>query len=526
MALTPTTLIAIAGLSQGSGLAINSNLTSLLSQITTNSMISSIVNLRTAPNIGNVGGFDVANLTISSLPSVITQSNVVADTVRAQALAIMPATTVTGLKDFIQILGAAASYSMQTAEVAGAVSQFKNQTFGNLGVGVTNYSQLVTSGIPATLIATGPYLKNFGTLYDFTDLTTVGTAQNLIKNLIAQGYDSYLGISNLISYQGFSVGNIKMIPDKTLEVILSQIQGNQLQYILDQTGATVVAPVSTMFDLLKIQKFFPPDIITTSGYNSISALANGLINLGMAGTNITLGSFLSSIEAPSLPHLNTLTEVLPATVVAQVSSLLGTGNGTFNNPTLSDIIGTAAGIVHTTSLLSVTTAISTISANTLGQTLTSTATALRSALVLNADTTAANIAFYNAVQAVNSAALGRNWSATISSANTGMAASLAQVNLENTNLTKAAIPTYASGPTTDGTTGSDFISFGGRLQNFGQDSMKIGYNAILTGMTTDDQAGEAIKAALAEGRNIASSQKSGKTTPHLADFHLTLAAQK
>jgi len=530
MALTPTTLIAIAGLSQGTGLAINSNMTSAMSQVVNSSIVTTIANLRVAPNIGNVVGLTD---TINSLPYFINNSASVVSTVTTHAQGILPETSVLGLKDFILLFNSVASFVATNAEVASALAEYKNETFGNLGIGVTNYNQVITSGVPNNLIAVGPYLKNFGILYDFTDLTTVGTPQSLVMGLQAAGFGDTLGINRTIVSSGYDPTMVKNIPSSVLTAILTNVSGSNLINAVALSHSTPVKTVNNAAELLLIETFIPQDVVETLGLSAVGSdglkqLANKLLNLGVQGDNYKLGNFLANVENPSLTHLGTLTSVIPATVASTIGSTIGTGVGPFGNPLIQDLIGTVAGLGHNDNFTTVVNSINTIQGNTLGAYLIANAATLSSAIAAATDpgsdpaTLAANIAFFNSVQNFNSAIAGTSPFATAATnANQSLTKSLSQVATENSNLSRASISLY-SGTTTDGVGSSDFMSFGRRLHDFGVDGSQLGYNIILENIVTDDQAGDAIRACLAEGRNLTNSQKNGKTTPHVANYYQSL----
>ena len=79
MPITPTTLIAVSGLVRGSGLQIPTELTSAISSIQNNPLVSSISSLST-------GGFNIP----TSLTS-LTQLNSTAGGILTQAQSILPA---------------------------------------------------------------------------------------------------------------------------------------------------------------------------------------------------------------------------------------------------------------------------------------------------------------------------------------------------------------------------------------------------------------------------------------------------
>jgi hypothetical protein len=516
MAITPSILVALNGLTQGNGFVVNTAMTTSMAVANANPLISSIASLKTAPNYSTTAGLVTA---VNSLPSFIANVGNVAASVTTQALGMLPESSTLGSQDFILLFNQADNYVSTTAQISSALAQFDNKSFGSMGIGVKNYSQVITSGVPESLIKLGPAILNFGTVFDFANLQTLGTPQNLISSLLAQGFDRQLGINLNISQAGYAGVALKNVPASVLNNILNNISGTDLATVISHCNVTTCGTVNTGADLLLIESYLAPSVIAASGLDlvgnaGIINLANALLNLGMANaTAAKYSDFLSALEVPSLTHLGNLTTVLPVTVTANLIATLGTGTGKYNNPVMTDLIGTVAGVVHTESFANIVQSANTVSTATVGRTLTSTATALRSALVLNSGVASATTAFTNAVLGFNTAI---NTPGTFATAvlvgNQAIADSLTQLTTELNNLSIAGISLY-SGTTTTGTSPAEFMSFVTKLHDYGTDRGQFGYNTIISGMVSNDLTGDAIQAALVEGRNIATSQTVGKTTP-------------
>jgi len=525
MSLTPSALIALNGITQGSGFVVNTAMTTTMTLVNNNSMISAITSLINTPNA--VSGLSA---TINSLPTCIANASSTAAAVTNQATGMLPASSTLGNQDFILLFNSADTYVSTVADVARATTQFAGQSFGNLGVGVSNYTQVLTNGVPGNLITVGPYLQNFGSVYDFSNLRTVGTAQNLVASLIAQGLDATLGLTTQIATAGYNIStsvpsttppvSIYSVPTPVLTSILQGITGSDLTRIITQTSATTVNPVNTAADLLLVESFIQQNILTWAGLATgnpgLLTIVNQLINLGITPGkqyNYKVGAYLSNIAQPNFTSLNNLSSVLPANIAATISSSLGSGKGTYGNPLMSDLIGTVAGVAHLDAYTTVLNAANVASATSTGSTLTTTATVLRSAIVLNSGIPAAYSAFQSAVSAFNSAVSGTDVvSVAIANANESIADSLEQLATETTNLGIAGIALY-SGTTSANVTAIEIANFVNKLHDYGTDLNQLDYNTILNGIATGNLAGDAIRATLVEGRNIVNSQAIGKSTP-------------
>ena len=154
MALTPTTLIATTGLMNGGGFQINTDQASKVADIVSNPLVSGIGNLSsytsTVPGLSD---------TLNSLPTFMTSSASTASSITSQSENMLPgAGTAMGNKNFLQSFSGAATFGSATAEYAAALKDFGSKSFGDLGVGVSNFTGMLTSGVGSLLptLAGGP----------------------------------------------------------------------------------------------------------------------------------------------------------------------------------------------------------------------------------------------------------------------------------------------------------------------------------------------------------------------------------
>jgi hypothetical protein len=61
------------------------------------------------------------------------------------------------------------------------------------------------------------------------------------------------------------------------------------------------------------------------------------------------------------------------------------------------------------------------------------------------------------------------------------------------------------------------LAFGNRLHKMGRDIQNLGFNDFLPKMATSNVSGDALRATLIEGRNVARSSTVGQSTPIIAD---------
>jgi hypothetical protein len=96
-------------------------------------------------------------------------------------------------------------------------------------------------------------------------------------------------------------------------------------------------------------------------------------------------------------------------------------------------------------------------------------------------------------------------SVVVANAAAAFTTSVNQLAKESTNLAAAGIsPGAATAPSS-----TQILAFATKLHDMGIDQQQLGYNELLTAMATNDQYGDAIRAALLEGRAVARSSSSG-----------------
>jgi hypothetical protein len=406
-----------------------------------------------------------------------------------------------GVKDFKDVL---------LQGISGISPQFKSICTAN------GYANVLTS------ISQG--LLNFGTLYDFTDPDTFGPV-NLIASLQSQGLASSTGIDQSIIIYGYSPSNLTQIPNNILVSVLGAVQGSDLQKIITQTQATVSGQVQSAADLLNATYILPVLACKALGLNnnnSVSDFANAIINIGVRTTNYKLSNFIGNLQIPVLNNLSSVTQPLPNSVTSTLTPELGTGAGLFGNPTISDYLGTVAGNTHTKSFTTINNSLTNILSTAPGQYLNSIVANM--VLVYNAsgNTTSALAALTTGI-AIFTAQVAASTSLTssVSSANNALVASQAQISKEITNLSLGGISLFYSNgnPVIQNTNNNmrTVLSFASSLQSYGVDSQYLGHATVLENMVTNDISGDAIKATLVEGQNVALSRALGKRISTMAN---------
>jgi hypothetical protein len=572
MALTPTNLIAVTGIMSGDGFSINSAMTAAISTVTSNPMISGFSAL--TPYTSGANAVPGLAATLASLPAFLGTSGTTGASVLTQAQGILPgAGTAMGNKNFLDTFGSASVFGSTASEYAAALQQFSGKTFGDLGVGINNYTGLLTSGVgaimpslqagisgvasaaknstlgtlsPATALATldpsgaassfvgdglksvGNSLQNFGTLFDFKNLGKLASSRSMVASLQEKGLADRYGINDAIATQGYDPKDLNSIPESVLTASLATVEGDDLKKIQEATGVKLVQTVQNLSQMLQVEKFLPPQAlaamgIANAGVAGLGQLGNTLTNLGVQADNFKMGDFIAGVETKSLQYLESLTQLIPTSVTSALSPFLGQGGGPFGNPTMSDMIGSVAGIVHTDAFKNINASVVAVQNSSYGQDVFTKTTALNAAIAASADPStdpdvaSAQADLDTAIAALNSQAL---VNASLKSAydigNQATAGALNKLNTEVSNLSLAG-KTLSTSVVNLGNSVMPFLSFGSSLASMGVDTLQVGYNKLLAGATTASLAGDAIQASLMEGRNIARSSKVGKPVSSQAD---------
>ena len=396
------------------------------------------------------------------------------------------------------------------ASMFGSMGQNLNPTALAKGQAV-----LTSQSLNAGLQDVGTGLQNFGSLYDFTELQTLGPT-NLLVSLQTQGLADSLGINDTIAAYGLDPNEPNNVPAEIITVALQEIVGSDLAKIIDQTGATLVKEPETAADLLDPSFFMPPGAVAALGLSpgaaGMSDLQNTMINLGVQGNNVTLGKFVGGMQTQATTFLNQVNVLLPQSVTTTLTPLMGTGSGLFGNPTMSDMMGTAAGATHTASFTTINNTLNSLLNSSVGQSLYTTAVALQTAIQTSTGIPAALSAFQSAVTTFNSTTqTNSDLNTTVTNANSAYTASQTQLSKEVSNLSLAGInlSSQSAPPTGPG----PVLNMANKLHDFGVDKQQLGHNELFAGIATNDLTGDAIVASLQEGRNLSTSYAVGKSTP-------------
>lgn len=562
MAITPTVMIAASGMLNGEGIGPNPGTASKINSTLSDPLITAYLSVANHPNIANVSGL---SSTLSSLPSSFSTVSGTTSQITSQAALMAPS-----MGTFINLHNGATAFGSASLEYGAALKQFGNKTFSDLGIGVKNFTDTASSGLtslnsglaalsakaksdafgslgasldPAALakgkaaiagdglkigmqgLSTG--LKNFGTLFDFSKPHTLGY-KGLVKSLQNQGLADSVGINDNINALGYDPKVVDVIPDSVLKDVLTKVTGEDLSKIISQTGVTKVGTYETAADLVDPTRAMPASAVSALGLKSGAGLdglknvGNTLTNIGVPMDNVSASKLLGGVQTQAGKYLSNINSLVPTSVVASLSPMLGSGSSPFGTPTMSDMMGSLSG-VHNKDLSSINGNFNSISSSSVGQDLTTKLTAMADALTADADLTTAYSNLQTSVTAFNAqASSNSSFASALSSISNSLSKITSQLSKELSNFSLGGI-NLSSPPSIIAGAGA-ILAFASKFHSFGVDKQQLGHSDVMFGAATDNLTGDAIKASLSEGRNVAAMTSAGKTPSNVSNFTAALAA--
>ena len=504
--MTPALITAAAKLTSNIGLQPNAAMTSALTTVNTNSLVSGYALLQPGTAYGNTlaaRGWTVTNL---HLPMYIANANTTVTSISSQYNKILPSlgSNTYDITKFSSVLSQAEAFVTSSLTIKSMLESFYSQTFDNLGISVTNYSSAVANGLSnifgtdVQMATLSNGIRRFGTAYDAKRLDKLGDPAVFIQNLIDQGFadDGKNGV--------YLIGG-NMLPTtwrtddpSVLLTFLSNITGSTLAKIVQQTGITPNSTITNLSQLLDLSKVFNSEELAVVPGGNFEGLANEFINLGGRFNSFTeVADLLNNIEVPVVPYLDAYTKVIADSDYSNLSAKLGTGTGTIGNPTITDLIGTVAGVIHADSLSTVNSCLTTALANSNGQSLNTNLAnvASRCATGTSSQIDNAFLALWTSSNVfIADTALG----ITANTGNAAITSMQSQITKENTNLSLAGI--NLSDSTSGGVVG--ILGMVNNFHDYGVDSNKLNYNVLFEGCRQSNAGGDAVHAALVEGRNL------------------------
>ena len=469
-----------------------------------------------------------------------------------------------GYTGFANVYQRSQGYAQQVFDTVSSISMLRNTTYAQTGVGFTGPTDLVTNGIGTTAVLLANVVANWGTMYDINNITQIGDPYVFGQNILNQNLGYLNALADQLTGVGLDITNLPDVPAvkttvvqeevmttvssfvgeiefPTLKetVITEAVTGNSPTVVINIyktiTGGNLVAAVTatgittstgnasqllTLADYLDLNKVVPANLyaaLNALGIYSFTEFGQYLgKKLGQARFRswTEMSRFLLTLETPVLSYLtaNATTNILYSSTVTTLTNAFGTGSGALGNPVMVDYLGACAGDPYTNRFYYINSNYNTL-ATQAG--ITTALTNLDQAIINYGTAYAAFEAdFYSNVPigltepsfatitsnvaAVNSALSSLPTTGTLAEAvaicNTGWYTMLDRIAVEVGNLNRAGV-VFTSGTT---------LGLLGFAENIGQtasDKTQVEGYQFFANITTNDAAGDSIRAVVAETLN-------------------------
>lgn len=519
---------------------------------------ANVVLLASLSNIGS--GVSKGQWLIDAYPSNITptssgtiNSHSFSTTVRNQVVLSFA----NGMTGFANVFLTVYSAVVSNFETVASVDMLKNKTYGQSGLGYTSPLSLATNGITTTGPLLGNVVSSWGTMYDIANMNSLDDPYIFGQNLLNQGLGNYGGLADQLTAAGLDITNLSQIPQGTTTTTqesssfatstsIGQIElpsinnvttttsvtGNSTDVILNIyasiTGANLNAivnatqissanvSITTLADYLNFNK-----VVDATSYNQLSSLnANTFGNFGkLVQSKVGKGYFKSwqdmarlfgNIEIPSQTYTSPTTgssSALSTTTINTLNAITGTGSGPFNNPIITDYLGSVAGVPYTEYFTTLNTNYSTVltsqvstAVNNLNKAVID-YNAILEANVYPPDITTvdSNVALLNT--ALNSLSV----TPTLTASQTAYLNMLNRLTTEVNNLALIGVVFNA---------GSIQVlrNLAQQIASVGSDKIQYQTYQFFNNIISNDSSGDTIRAAIAEYNNLSLLTKAGIIT--------------
>lgn len=457
-----------------------------------------------------------------------------------------------GMTGFANVYQNAAGFASSNFDLVSSVHLLKDKTYAQSGLGNKGPIDLATGGIGTHGSLIGGVVKNWGTMYDITNMATITDVYVFGQNLLNQGFGTLGNLASSLISAGLNINDLSAIPQPyittsytpsvnsysshigqidlpivmsestttiptgssrdILHAIYANITGANLTSIVSATGFVPYAGANlySLNDYLDFTRVVDPAHQTglaslgVYDFTTLSQYLQSKVGKSYFRTWSDVGTFVTSLEVPSLPHLAAATTantpLLSSTVVNAVNNFTGQGEGPFTNTIMTDYLGAVAGMPHTDCV------------STLNQYYNVVVPASLSGALSTLDSAVtAYINYYNsydantqpapslgpvtsAINSVNSILGSVSSSAILDLCRTAYIKSITHLNNEVVNLHKAGVVFNAGYP-------QSLTGFADQIASTAADRDRQQTYQFFANLITNDLAGDTIRAAVAESIN-------------------------
>lgn len=513
--VSPTQIIAADGFLKNSGLGVNSTLTQNLELYQNLPLVSQYS--------GMISALNGAAVSLPWMPSFLSNLDPAGASITGNITS--RATNIAGnTKVLINTLTDVTTFCDESFSWYASATEVQTKTFDDYGLAVDNYTDLVSGGVAkifvgknnvADLSKLSSILRKFGKLYNpQVGLYRMFSPTGFYENLVRLGLGNIGNMQTIITLYPKSVLN----DDQLMLEVLAQITSvSDLQKVITQTGVELPTNtvISSLADFVNAAKVVPYTDLSTLPDGTLDGFENAILNLGGSfNTCSDIADLLDQMSTTELSNLDTYQTPLPTAIFSTFTANLGAGSGPFGNPTVNDLIGTAAGHVHNVSYNTIIDSHTTIYSSQLGSTLSATVIALASDptnVTKKSDFVAAQTALLSTSN-VKLSGLLTSCNSAINSTLVQLAKEINNCAIAGIDVSIAVMPTY-----------SETLGMASRLHTFGEDQSQTKVGEFLINCATNSAAGDAVTGAIHEGLYIKETQNKGILSTVKSDPQLALA---
>jgi hypothetical protein len=264
------------------------------------------------------------------------------------------------LLQFASNISTASAIASGNRLMVGAVTEamatgFGSNTTGGYGAKTRNMQDAMTFSITTLGQNLGPVASDFQDLgsWDATNLMRFMQPGHVAAQILISGLGDYTGLQAGLVNAGIPLAGVdNPMFDRLTQTVLTSIDDIEVINTV-RAAFAMTRDFTNLGELTTLSKMMP-NSYKTMPVNNFRELGIQLSIIGIAGTpgvSLTckmIGDAIAKIEVSTdLNHIQQLNDPLPPEVGNQLLNIYGYGGGSLGEQTMADIIGTAAGYVHT-----------------------------------------------------------------------------------------------------------------------------------------------------------------------------------
>ena len=219
--LTPSTITAMVGISQGTALQIAPDVQNAMAAM--DAKIAECIAANTAPSLALAASITSAKANLITLQDKI-----------------LPAGNHAA---FGTILNQAKAHIGDATDLLNTTNFIGNSSFGDFGSGITNMSSMLDQGLTGSLGdlgSAGAALASGGSMFDGIDPKNIGSPLGLVQSLNANKLGNATGVNSLLTKAGVDITNLEdpVYADKISQVMGSIKDPKVINAVADQFGQT------------------------------------------------------------------------------------------------------------------------------------------------------------------------------------------------------------------------------------------------------------------------------------------------